>query len=449
VKLPRFFGKKRGHRRTGSQAWASLGEGLFHATLLGAGVVFGGLLASGVAVPEWRINHDFPATSCTVVAKGLERRAPVGAAAGGGAVTWQPYLKVRYEVKGGRHESWTRPISVVPTSDRADALARLSSWRLGETMPGWYDPRDASRVVLERGYNWWMWLLALLLPGALVAFGGAGVARSVRRWGKSEERRAAPSRLSGLLDPLAGNPAQAPDHPGVPACEDHVNSPGTLLRYRLPIESPESWTLLGFGLFAVLWNAILILLMVGAGFDLLGGRTDWLLIGLLVPFACVGIAGIVVFLRGLVLATAMGTTQVEISAHPLRPGGTYDVHLAQGGSGLFTSLDVTLELEEQATFRQGTDTRTEKIVVWRQPVQSWRGLQLAPGQRFEGRTVVSLPPTVMHSFASEHNYVRWSIVVRGVPARWPAFTRVFPVVVFPGQDGLGTQPGGRRPEELP
>jgi hypothetical protein len=163
----------------------------------------------------------------------------------------------------------------------------------------------------------------------------------------------------------------------------------------------------------------------------------------------VGIAGIVVFLRGLVLATAMGTTQVEISAHPLRPGGTYDVHLAQGGSGLFTSLDVTLELEEQATFRQGTDTRTEKIVVWRQPVQSWRGLQLAPGQRFEGRTVVSLPPTVMHSFASEHNYVRWSIVVRGVPARWPAFTRVFPVVVFPGQDGPGTQPGGRRPEELP
>ena len=445
MKLPRFFGKKRGHRRTGSQAWASFGEGLFHALLLGAGLVFGGLLISGAAVPEWRIDHDFPPTSCTVVAKGLERRLPAGGATGG-AVTWQPCLRVRYESAGVRHESWTRPISAAPTTDRAAAYGRLSAWRLGDTVPGWYDPADASRVVLERGYNWWMWLLALLLPGALLAFGGAGVVRSVRRWGKSEERRAAPSRLSGFLDPLAGGPAQAPDHPGVPACEDQINSPGTLLRYRLPIESPESWTLLGFGLFAVLWNAILILLAVGAGLDLLGGRTDWLLIGLLVPFACVGVAGIVVFVRGLVLATAVGTTQVEISAHPLRPGGTYDVLLAQGGSGLFTSLAVTLELEEQATFRQGTDTRTEKLVVWRQPVQSWRELQLAPGQRFEGRTRVSLPPTAMHSFASEHNYVRWSIVVHGVPARWPAFTRVFPVVVFPGPAGPGEPQAGQRTE---
>lgn len=445
MKLPRFFAKKRGHRRTGSQVWGSFGDGLFHAVLLGAGVVFGGLLASGVAVPEWRINHDFLPTSCTVVAKGLERHVTLSAP-GRAEPTWQPCLRVRYEAAGVRRESWTRPPAGAATADRTLALTRLSSWRLGEQLPGWYDPSDVSRVVLERGYNWWMWLLALLLPGALLAFGGAGVVRSVRRWGKSEERRAAPSRLSGILDPLAGGPAQAPDHPGVPAGDDQVNSPGTQLRYRLPIESPENWTLLGFGLFAVLWNAILILLAVGAGLDLLGGRTDWLLIGLLVPFACVGVAGIVVFVRGLVLATAVGTTQLEISAHPLRPGGTYDVLLAQGGVGRFASLEATLELEEQATFRQGTDTRTEKITVWRQPLQAWQDLQVTAGQRFEGRAVVSLPANVMHSFASEHNYVRWSIVVRGALSGWPSFTRVFPVVVFPGADGEGAPPPGRLSE---
>ena len=41
MRLPRFFGKKRGHRRTGSQAWASLGDAAFHAALLAAGLVFG------------------------------------------------------------------------------------------------------------------------------------------------------------------------------------------------------------------------------------------------------------------------------------------------------------------------------------------------------------------------------------------------------------------------
>jgi hypothetical protein len=37
----------------------------------------------------------------------------------------------------------------------------------------------------------------------------------------------------------------------------------------------------------------------------------------------------------------------------------------------------------------------------------------------------------MHSFTSAHNAVRWRLVVRGTPERWPAFSRVFPIVVFP------------------
>jgi hypothetical protein len=37
----------------------------------------------------------------------------------------------------------------------------------------------------------------------------------------------------------------------------------------------------------------------------------------------------------------------------------------------------------------------------------------------------------MHSFASEHNAVKWRVVVIGRPERWPAFIRVFPLVVFP------------------
>ena len=45
VRLPRLFAKKRGHRRSGSQAWGSFGEGVFYGVLLIAGLVFGGLLA--------------------------------------------------------------------------------------------------------------------------------------------------------------------------------------------------------------------------------------------------------------------------------------------------------------------------------------------------------------------------------------------------------------------
>ena len=354
--------------------------------------------------------------------------------------TWRPALRLRYRVESSAgeaiaasaKESWTRSSATAGSADREAALARLASLpAIGDEVPCWYDPTDPDTVVLTRGYSWWMWLLTLLLPGALVAFGGSGLLRAARAWGKSEEHRAVAAGLPEMLAPTGRGPRDAIESPAVPACDDLINSPGTILRYRLPIESPESWALLGFGLFAVVWNAVLVVLAIGAGLDLLGGRLDWLLIGLLVPFAAVGVGGVVIFVRGLVLATAVGPTQVEVSDHPLRPGGAYGVLVAQGGRGTFRSLDLCLELEEQATFRQGTDTRTERVVVWSQPVKQWRDVELAPGTRFEAEAVVRLPEDVMHSFHSEHNVVSWRFVVRGVSDRWPPFRRVFPVVVFP------------------
>lgn len=431
MRFPRFFGKKRGHRRTGSQAWASLGDAAFHAVLLTAGIVFAGLLLSGVAVPEWRINQHFLATDCTVLGKGLARRTT--AADRGGSSTWQPCLRVRYDVAGRTMESWSTPSRSTTTSDRSRAVAALSAWKLGDVVPGWYDPSAPATVVLQRGYNWWMWLLTLLLPGALVSFGGMGLARAIRRWGRSEERCAVPSRFSDILDPLAAGPRQATDRPGVPACDDLVNSPGTVLAYRLPLESPENWTLLGFGLFAMLWNSVLAVLGVGAVIDLLKGKIDWLLLTLLVPFAAVGIAGLVLFVRRVLLTTAVGPTQLEISAQPLQPGGTYEVLLAQGGSGTLESLRLCLALDEQATFTQGTDTRTDRITVWARDIRTWRDLQLTPGARFEARESFTIPADAMHSFASEHNAVRWSIAVHGQPAGWPGFVRTFPLVVFPAE----------------
>ncbi|MBM4020890.1 MAG: hypothetical protein FJ284_01345 [Planctomycetes bacterium] len=431
MRLPRFFAKKRGHRRTGAEVWGSVGEALFHAVLVVGGLAFGGLLVTGMAVPEWRINHDFVAGRARVVGLGLARRT-TGVAAEA-EVSWQPGLRLRYETPAGEVESWAFRGPREP--DRSRALARLDREDLGREVTCWYDPDAARVVVLERGYNWWMWALTLLMPGALLAFGSAGLIRAYGRWGKSEERRAA---TRGGLGQLVATPVLEQDHPGVPGCDDLVNSPGTILRFRLPLESPENWTLLGFGLFAVLWNAVLSLLAVNAGLDLLGGRIDWLLLAIIVPFAAVGIAGIVIFVRRVFLTTAVGPTQLEISDHPLRPDGIYDLLLAQGGSGAFTRLELALELEEQATFRQGTDTRTERVVVWRQELGSWRDLQLTPGTRFEARAALHVPGKAMHSFASEHNSVHWRIVVRGRPGRWPAFTRSFPLVVFPAAAEKGT-----------
>lgn len=359
MRLPRFFGKKRGHRRTGSQAWGSFGEAVFYAAMVAAGLCFAGLLVTGSL--------------------------------------------------GVGSEATARP------------------WA-----------------------RWWLWLFSLLIPGALLAFGASGLLRIVRGWGKSEERRAAAEGLANLIESMTPPADARRPPPGVPTCDDLVNSPGTILRYRLPIESPESWTLVGMGLFAVLWNAVLGVLAVGAGLDLLSGRVEWVLLAVLVPFFAVGVAGVVLFVRRLFLTTAVGTTQLEISDHPLLPGGSYDVLLAQGGAGTFASLTLTLEVEEMASFRQGTDTRTERIIVWRELVKEWKDVQITPGVRFETHVTITIPAGAMHSFTSEHNAVRWRIVVAGRPERWPAFTRVFPLVVYPaiGEPLAEVQPPAAADEVL-
>jgi len=430
VRLPRIFGKKRGHRRTGSEAWGSFGDGLFHAALVAAGLVFGTLLVSGVAVPEWRINRDYLGTTCRIVGQGLVQRS-VEDPPGSVTVTWRPCLLVRYEADGSVRETWIRFDPATGTGDRAMAIAALDRWPLGSEAPCWFDPADAGRVVLQRGFNWWLWGLTLLLPGALMAFGGSGLLRALRRWGRSEEAIAA---VSGLPQFVGTGSGAVPDHPGVPACDDLINSPGTVLRYRLPLESPESWTLVGIGLFAAAWNAVLAVLAVGAGLDFAEGRLHWFLLVLLVPVVAVGLAAVAVLVRTLVLRTAVGTTQLEISDHPLRPGCRYDVLLAQGGAGDLQELGMSLECEEQATFRQGTDTRTETLVVHRESLRIWRDVRVSPGTRFEALGSVMIPSAGMHSFAAEHNAVRWKIVVRGVPTRWPPFTRVFPLIVFPAAE---------------
>ena len=434
MRLPRFLEKKRGERRTGSQIWGSVGEAAFYACLLLAGIVFGSLLITGVAVPEWRINHDYLSARAVVVGKGLQRRLVSDPPHISHSV-WAPVLRVNYPVNQRSIESWSQPSSTSVTSDRKTALDRLKDLpSIGATISCWYDPDSPMTVVLGRGYNWWMWLLMLLLPGALVAFGGSGLHKTVRSWGKSDEHKAAAVKSSDPAVSMGQIPLEAPGFPSIPACDNLVNSPGTILRYRLPIESSESWALLGFGLFSIVWNAVLLVLAIGAGLDLMGGRVDWLLFALIVPFAVVGVGSVVLFFRRLVLTTSVGPTQVEVSDHPLRPGQQYDILLAQGGSGILHSLEISMELEEQATYRQGTDTRTERVVVSRHMIKQWQDVRLSPVSRFETETKVQVPIDAMHSFESEHNVVSWRFVVRGVPDRWPPFCRVFPLIIFPRDD---------------
>jgi hypothetical protein len=99
------------------------------------------------------------------------------------------------------------------------------------------------------------------------------------------------------------------------------------------------------------------------------------------------------------------------------------------------SLEVWLACDERATYRQGTDTRTESRRVFQQRCYLRENFEIAQGLPFESRCQLAVPAGAMHSFQSNHNEVSWRLIVKGIVQGRPEFQREFQIVVNPGGNG--------------
>ncbi len=287
----RYYGKKRGHRRTGSPKLGSVGEAAFFAALLLLGC--GGLvwLCSAFVLPQWRVN-------------------------------------------------------------------------------------------------WWVWPL-LTVPGSFITIGAGGLIYTLLRWGKSAERRASIARRAQRRKLFHPN-ADAVRFPFIPEGADMTNSPGTTLKFRLPIAGAAGWALAGVLAFCVLWNGAVAVLAVMAIRAHLAGQPDWRRTLFVVPFLLIGVGAVVYFLRRLLVAAGIGPTRLEISDHPLQPGGEYRLFLSQSGRMRVKALRVSLACEEAATYRQGTNARSETREVYRQELFRSEDFEIS-GQPFESPIEFACP----------------------------------------------------------
>ena len=427
----RYFEKKRGNRRTGSKALGSAGEAFFFGILLLLGC--GGLVAAVVflVVPQWRVNHEFVQTTCRLEDKRL------GGTEGGDGTLYRPELKIEYQVDGvAYHSSWTYDIQHAYSSGREEKEAILARFSPGQQYTCWYDPADPFVVVLVRGYNWWIWLV-FIIPVSFVIIGTGGVVYSVLHWGKSAERRAAMARRAQQRDLLGANGGSPRKFPNVPDDSDITNSPGTRLKFRLPIRTSPGWVLFGLLTGCLLWNGIVSKFVIDAVGAHLQGEPNWLLTLSVVPFVLAGVGLIVFFVRQLLLTTGIGPTRVEISDHPLHPGQQCRLFVSQSGRLRMNLLTVLLVCEEVATYRQGTDTRTETREVYRRDLFRREDFDVRHGLPFEAECELAVPAAAMHSFKAGHNEVNWKLVIEGDPASWPDYKRAFPVVVHPANGRTG------------
>ena len=289
-------------------------------------------------------------------------------------------------------------------------------------------------IPIEDGSSWggWDWLIMMVLA-SMVLVGAGGTIYTILMVGTTAERRRALAKRATDIDLLAETLPSPKEFPNVPRDVNLRNSPGIKLSYRLPITSSPGWQLLVIGLFSLLWNGMVSVLVVLAFRKhlTLGGEPDWYLDALILPFAGIGIISLYSLFRHLLVATAIGPTSLEISDHPINPGGSYRVYLTQAGRLSVKSFSLILACYEEATYRQGTDTRTERRLIHEHQVFSHGSFEIMPSIPYEHDCELTFPKRIMHSFQSEHNAVQWRLVVRGTVEKWPKYERVFPLVVSP------------------
>jgi hypothetical protein len=285
----------------------------------------------------------------------------------------------------------------------------------------------------DADYSWWPWLVSII-PLALVVYGVVGLGVLVWQSMTSAERRAAVAQRASEWDLTAPVRSDRPNLPTLPPIDAIVDSPGVQLAYRLPIDAASGWVSATMAAVCLAWNTLVAVFVVQVIRSHIAGHPNWLLTWLMVPFVMAGVWTLVALARQVLMTTFIGTTRLEVSAHPFYPGGRYDVYVSQTGRLKVRWLQVQLICEEQAVYQQGTDTRRAAARVYRDILYSGRKFDIAQGSGFETRCSFAVPSGAMHSFIATHNAIQWWLVVRGRLARWGDIERRFPVYIYPGHE---------------
>ncbi|MCA9262450.1 MAG: hypothetical protein KDA60_01330 [Planctomycetales bacterium] len=284
--------------------------------------------------------------------------------------------------------------------------------------------------VPERSVGYGFWYAVGI--SACVAVGAAiGLVRTLLQVGTSAERRTAMAQKAVELDPLAKNRSLFREFPAIPQHDHLFESPGTTLAYRLPMRATFTWRLLGVALYAMLWNGLLSIVVAVAIQRLRARQWPWMTLVVAIPVTWVAVGAVRKFFAQILEITGLGHSNVEVSDLPFYPGQRYEISLVQAGRTQLRSIALQLICEEEATYRQGTDIRTERRRVIEQTCFRETDVTLRPREPFEKHIELVLPDDAMHTFQSGSNAIHWRLVVTGRLHRGTYFERAYPILVYP------------------
>ncbi|MGH8048802.1 MAG: DUF3592 domain-containing protein [Chthoniobacterales bacterium] len=177
---------------------------------------------------------------------------------------------------------------------------------------------------------------------------------------------------------------------------------------------------------ALFWNGIVSVFLTTAVGKFQSGHPDWFLTLFLVPFVAVGLFLVGAFVSALL---ALSNPRVRLWVNPaaLAPGRAVNVSWELTGAvRRISKFWIYLEGREEATYRQGSSTATDKSVFARLPIvaisSSWM-------EMLRGDGTIKIPADAPPTFHASNNKIVWEIKVRGEIGYWPDVTQEYEIPV--------------------
>jgi len=201
--------------------------------------------------------------------------------------------------------------------------------------------------------------------------------------------------------------------------------PAARSRVRAPLACEPKSRIVPFVLalvFCVFWNGIVTVFLTQEGFTCF-----------MVPFAAVGLLLVVAVVYA-ALATMNPRVTLHVERHPLLPGVEEEIRFEiQGSSHRIATLEILLEGEERATYRQGTNTHTATNVFYSQSLTT---LQQDGEMMHGGSLRLRVPEQAVPSFDGNNNKIVWHVRVHGDIKLWPDVNDKFEMrVMSPASEG--------------
>jgi hypothetical protein len=324
--------------------------------------------------------------------------------------TSRPDIRYRYYVADRRYTS-DRYNFIVGSTNDSTVAATVERYAAGTRFQCYVDPGDPTQAVINRDPTYWYYFGLIFFA----AFAGVPVLVGtfvLRRLSASRAAQQMAEASPGART-LDGGPIGTVADVGPVVLQPSASPMGQLIAITI---------------ICLFWNGIVGLFTYFEIQEFASGSGgSWFLALFLLLFQIVGVA-LLLAVPYQLLALANPRPTITLSRGTLPIGGAvpFEWQLT-GAASRVSRLTVTLTGREEARYRRGTDTHTDR--------HEFHSAVLAeatdPMNIERGSGTVRIPAGTMHSFSANNNKIIWTITVKGEISRWPDVDESFDVTVSP------------------